>query len=65
MDTDPPCTVDYIFYRLGKGMPVDSVQLKYAKVMGDSHDPADHTIYGSDHYPLVAEFEIKYKNSSS
>ena len=61
MDPDPPCTVDYIFYRGGKikTSPESSrVKLIYSKVMGDKHDPSDHTIYGSDHYPLVAEFEI-------
>ncbi len=26
--------------------------------MGDRHDPEDNTLYGSDHYPLVAEFEF-------
>ena len=54
MDMDPPCTVDYIFFRRGPACP--EVKLTHAKVMGDSHDPADHTIYGSDHLPLVAEF---------
>jgi len=29
--------------------------------MGDSHDPEDHTLYGSDHFPIVAEFEISLK----
>jgi hypothetical protein len=59
MDLDPPCTVDYIFYRDGKmaSSPETSrVKLTYTKVMGDKHDPLDNTIYGSDHYPLVAEF---------
>lgn len=65
MDTDPPCTVDYIFYRPGKGMAPDAVKLKYAKVMGDAHDPEDHTIYGSDHLPLVAEFDLKIRESYS
>lgn len=68
MDPDPPCTVDYIFYRGGgvstaNGSP--NVKLSYAKIMGDSHDPNDHTIYGSDHLPLTAEFEIVLNYSSS
>ena len=56
MDLDPPCTVDYIFYRDGGAM---SSRLTLAKLMGDSHLPSDHTIYGSDHFPLIAEFEFK------
>ena len=68
MDPDPPCTVDYIFYRGGgvstsTGGPI--VKLTHAKVMGDSHDPYDHTIYGSDHLPLIADFEILLNRSSS
>lgn len=54
MDTDPPCTVDYIFYREG----TSPVRLAFARVMGDEHLAGDHTIYGSDHLPVVAEFEI-------
>jgi len=67
-DTDPPCTVDYIFYRPGKqhmessatsaAVELPRISLTYAKLMGDRHDPEDNTLYGSDHYPLVAEFEI-------
>ena len=52
MDTDPPGTLDFIWYR-GRGVKVLDVQK-----MGDKHDLKDPTIYGSDHYPLVAEFEI-------
>jgi endonuclease/exonuclease/phosphatase family metal-dependent hydrolase len=58
MDPDPPCTVDYIFYREGQGQ---QVELTYAKLMGDSPDPKDPTIYGSDHFPLIADFEIKLR----
>ena len=60
MDTDPPCTVDYIFYRSGKSntATIPQVRLTFAKVMGDEHAPGDNTLYGSDHYPLVAEFEF-------
>lgn len=32
--------------------------MTFSKVMGDKHDTADHTIYGSDHYPLIADFEF-------
>jgi hypothetical protein len=69
IDTDPPCTVDYIFYRPGHqnhasssatsaGLQVPRIRLTMANVMGHSHDPKDSTLYGSDHFPLVAEFEI-------
>lgn len=65
MDNDPPCTVDYIFYRMGRisnpsvsDTILPRVRLTNAKIMGDRHDPNDLTLYGSDHYPLVAEFEF-------
>jgi mRNA deadenylase 3'-5' endonuclease subunit Ccr4 len=60
MDSDPPSTVDYIFYREGKGTSSKlAVRLVHAKLMGHSHLPQDHTIFGSDHFPLVAEFEFQ------
>lgn len=52
MDTDPAACLDFIFYK-GKGIrPISSVRL------GDKPEPKDPTIYGSDHYPIVSEFEI-------
>jgi endonuclease/exonuclease/phosphatase family metal-dependent hydrolase len=63
VDEDPPCTVDYIFYRTGRQQStapifIPRVRIIQAKVMGERHDPEDNTLYGSDHYPLMAEFEI-------
>jgi endonuclease/exonuclease/phosphatase family metal-dependent hydrolase len=60
MDPDPPCTVDYIFYKDGGCVPNAnaSVKLTFAKVMGDRHAPEDNTLYGSDHFPLIADFEF-------
>ena len=60
MDTDPPCTVDYIFYRNGQSgeQVVPRVRLTMARVMGEKHEIGDDTLYGSDHYPLIADFEF-------
>jgi len=52
MDTDPPETYDFIFYK-GEGIKVIS-----SKRMGENHEPGDSTLYGSDHFPIVSEFEI-------
>eukprot|EP00347_Sterkiella_histriomuscorum_P010723 403375169 len=53
MDTDPPGTLDYIFYK-GRGIqPVTS------QVMGQKCDEKDSTIYGSDHMPIVTDFVIE------
>ena len=62
MDTDPPLTVDFIFYRVGKttaSKETDQhIKLLSSERMGDKCLPSDPTIYGSDHYPIVSEFEI-------
>ena len=52
MDTDPPGIFDFIFYR-GEGIKVIN-----SKRMGENHEPLDKTIYGSDHFAIVSEFEI-------
>ena len=52
MDTDPPGTFDYIFYK-GRGInPVLS------EIRGDQPSENDKTIYGSDHMAVVTEFNI-------
>jgi endonuclease/exonuclease/phosphatase (EEP) superfamily protein YafD len=52
MDRDPACCLDYIFY---KGLGVKAVR---SDMMGGKCDQTDPTIYGSDHFPIVTEFEI-------
>jgi hypothetical protein len=52
MDTDPAETFDFIWFK-GSGVTVHSSQR-----MGGRHAPDDATIYGSDHFSLVSEFEI-------
>ena len=52
MDTDPEGTFDYIFYK-GPGASVITSQM-----LGGRHEANDPTIYGSDHFSLVTEFEI-------
>ncbi|CDW74273.1 UNKNOWN [Stylonychia lemnae] len=53
MDTDPPGTFDYIFYK-GRGIrPIKSV------IKGDQPSENDQTIYGSDHMAVVTEFIIQ------
>lgn len=52
MDTDPAGTFDFIFYKGNlKGVRVISCER-----MGASTEDHDSTIYGSDHFSLVAEF---------
>jgi hypothetical protein len=50
MDTDPPMTLDYIFFK-GEGVTVVGCER-----MGGDADEKDKTIYGSDHFSMVAEF---------
>jgi endonuclease/exonuclease/phosphatase family metal-dependent hydrolase len=52
MDTDPDGTFDYIFY---KG---DNVKPLAIEIFGDKAKHDDETIYPSDHYGLVANFEF-------
>jgi len=52
MDTDPGGTLDFIFYK-GPNVKVNSITR-----MGGRCDPKDPTIYGSDHFALVADFEF-------
>ena len=52
MDTDPACTLDFIFYK-GEGVVPSSCERR-----GDKCKEGDDTVYGSDHYPLVTEFTI-------
>lgn len=52
MDLDPPASLDFIFYK-GTG-----VKVLTCSRMGERHEPSDSTIYGSDHFPLVANFEF-------
>jgi len=52
MDIDPPGTLDFIWY---KGQ---RITVKGSYRLGDKCDPKDPTIYGSDHYPLITDFEI-------
>jgi len=60
MDIDPALTVDFIFYRVGNGKedPSRHVKVVSSKRMGDKRDSNDPTIMGSDHFPIVSEFEI-------
>lgn len=61
MDTDPAICVDFIFYRVGHGNAKDvfsPIKVVNSTRMGDRHLPTDPTIYGSDHFPIVTEFEI-------
>ena len=69
-EDEPPCTVDYIFYRDGKHTSASNlnhprIRLTNSKVMGDKHEAGDNTLYGSDHYPLVADFEISLNRSNT
>jgi len=52
MDTDPDGTFDYIWFQ------GDSVKPLNIKIFGDKPKPGDDTIYPSDHYGLIAEFEF-------
>jgi len=54
MDTDPDGTFDYIFY---KGENVKPLTIK---IFGDQAKLDDETIYPSDHYGLVADFEFAH-----
>ncbi len=62
MDTDPPLTVDFIFYRVGKGKnkgDLDNhIKILKSTRMGAMKDPNDSTICGSDHFSIVSEFVI-------
>jgi endonuclease/exonuclease/phosphatase (EEP) superfamily protein YafD len=59
MDTDPPMTLDYIFYRVGHGSDTDThIKVLGSKRMGDRKDENDPTILGSDHFPIATDFEI-------
>ena len=61
MDRDPPLTVDFIFYRVGKDIQTDPskhIKPTHSKKMAEKHHPEDPTIHGSDHFPIVTEFEI-------
>ncbi len=60
MDTDPPLTVDFVFYRVGLGKTESLKHIKPIKShkMAARCDPNDPTIHGSDHFPIVTEFEI-------
>ena len=64
MDTDPPLTVDFIFYRVGKGVHKKEkhIEVISSQRMGGTVDPKDSTIYGSDHYSVVSNFIIKAAN---
>ncbi len=53
MDTEEPNTFDYIWVK-GPGITV-----KNAQRMGEKASPKDATIYGSDHFSLIADFEIE------
>jgi endonuclease/exonuclease/phosphatase family metal-dependent hydrolase len=52
MDADPDGTFDYIWY---KGEHVRAVDVK---IIGNLPKPGDDTIYPSDHYGLVADFDF-------
>ena len=52
MDTDPEGTFDYIWF---KGDLLNPINIK---IKGDKPKSDDNTIYPSDHYGLIAEFEI-------
>lgn len=52
MDTDPAGTLDFIWF---KG---DRIEVISSERKGEKPDPNDATIYGSDHFALVTEFEI-------
>lgn len=61
MDTDPALTVDFIFYRVGLDGSVDPskhIRPTFSKRMAEKHHPKDPTIHGSDHFPIVSDFEI-------
>ena len=60
MDRDPPLTVDFIFYRVGKeGIdPAKHIKPFLSRRMAERHHPEDPTIHGSDHFPIVTDFEI-------
>jgi hypothetical protein len=61
MDTDPPLTVDFIFYRVGtdgSSDPSKHIKPIISKRMAEKHHPQDPTIHGSDHFPIVTDFEI-------
>lgn len=61
MDTDPALTLDFIFFRVskdGKEDPSRHVKVISSKMMGDRRNENDPTIRGSDHFPIVSEFEI-------
>lgn len=56
MDTDPALTVDFIFFRIGTSGK--HIKVLSSVRLGEKPHPEDPTIYGSDHYPIVTEFEI-------
>ena len=61
MDRDPPLTVDFIFYRVGKDIQTDPskhIRPTNSKRMAEKHHPGDPTIHGSDHFPIITDFEI-------
>jgi hypothetical protein len=61
MDTDPPLTVDFIFFRVGHGKVDDAkkhLNVISSQRMGEKESDTDPTIKGSDHFPIVTEFEI-------
>lgn len=53
MDDSAPMTTDYIFHR------GDRLNLESARLAADTPDPADHTLYASDHKALVAVFSYE------
>jgi len=52
MDVDPDGTFDYIWY---KG---EHIRTNDIKIIGNLPKPGDDTIYPSDHYGLVAQFDF-------
>jgi len=57
MDTDPPGTFDYIWYKGEELKPTD------ISIFGNKCKENDDTIYPSDHYGLLSEFEFYSKEN--